>query len=103
MVNQEFIMGIIMHAGNAKSLTMKALKKAEENELEQSNQLVSEADEELNKAHKIQTNLIQAESRGEQTELSLLMVHAQDHLMNAITVRDLAKHVIKLSEKLEAV
>lgn len=102
MDNQEIIMGIIMHGGNAKSLTMKALNKADLGDLEESKKLIDEANEELNKAHKIQTGLIQAETRGERTEISLLMVHAQDHLMNAITVRDLAKEIIKLNEKLTA-
>lgn len=48
------------------------------------------------KAHHYQTELIQAEMRGEKTELSLIMVHGQDHLMNAMTVRDLALQMIEM-------
>lgn len=32
--------------------------------------------------------------------MSLLMVHAQDHLMNAMTVKDLAAEMIDLYEKI---
>jgi cellobiose PTS system EIIA component len=50
----------------------------------------------LNEAHHIQTSLIQQEIRGEKVEISLLMIHAQDHLMNAITMKDLATEVVDL-------
>ncbi|ENA0413451.1 PTS lactose/cellobiose transporter subunit IIA, partial [Listeria monocytogenes] len=36
------------------------------------------------------------EARGEKAEVSLLLVHAQDHLMNAITFKDLAKEIVDL-------
>ena len=44
----------------------------------------------MSQAHRSQTELIQGEARGEEKNLSLLLVHAQDHLMNAITIRDMA-------------
>lgn len=49
------------------------------------------AAEELSKAHHYQTELIQNEAGGEKTEMTLLMVHAQDHLMNAMTVKDMVR------------
>lgn len=94
MVNQEEIMGIIMHGGNAKSLCISAMKKLEKREVEEAKALVSEANLELIEAHKIQTQLIQQEASGDKVEVTLLMVHAQDHLMNAITVRDLVTSII---------
>ncbi|EAG9877164.1 PTS lactose/cellobiose transporter subunit IIA, partial [Listeria monocytogenes] len=50
----------------------------------------------LLEAHHSQTSLIQGEARGEKAEVSLLLVHAQDHLMNAITFKDLAKEIVDL-------
>ena len=32
-------------------------------------------------------------------DITLLMVHAQDHLMNAMTVRDLAQEMIAMYEE----
>ena len=60
---------------------------------------IKEANEALNKAHNFQTSLIQQEASGKGVEISLLMVHAQDHLMNAMTVRDLAQEMISMYEE----
>ncbi|MGV3240694.1 PTS lactose/cellobiose transporter subunit IIA [Streptococcus hyovaginalis] len=44
--------------------------------------------------------MIQGEARGEKFESRLLLIHAQDHLMNAMTVVDMAKEFIELHKKL---
>lgn len=62
---------------------------------------LQEAQEALNEAHKSQTSLIQAEIRGERNEVTLLMVHAQDHLMNAMTIKDMATEFVSLYEKMK--
>ncbi|SDC31331.1 PTS system, cellobiose-specific IIA component [Pelagirhabdus alkalitolerans] len=93
-------MGIIMHGGNARSAAMKAMTEAKRGNMKQAQQLIEESNEALTNAHKIQTDLIQRETKGEGSDVSLLMVHAQDHLMNAMTVRDLALEVIHLNEKI---
>lgn len=97
MDNPEKIMGIIMHGGNARSLAMQAIEAARNTKSGKAELLIKEAKEELTKAHHIQTNFIQAEAKGEKTEISLLMIHAQDHLMNAMTVKDLASEIISLN------
>lgn len=89
------IMGIIMHGGNARSYAMQAMQEARVGNFDASLKLMEASDEALNEAHQIQTNLIQDEVRGESVEISLLMIHAQDHLMNAMTVRDLAVEIIE--------
>ncbi|WP_179123838.1 PTS lactose/cellobiose transporter subunit IIA [Paraliobacillus ryukyuensis] len=101
MDNEEVIMGIIVHGGNARSYAMRAMSAAKNLDFEEADQLVESANEELNKAHRIQTDLIQAESRGDKTEVSLLMVHAQDHLMNAMSVRDVSLEIIDLNKKIK--
>jgi len=97
---QQKILGIILHGGNARSSAMEAIGFAKKGDIETAKKCMKEAYEELSKAHKIQTQLIQDEAAGERTEISLLMIHAQDHLMNALTVKDLAKEFIDLYEKL---
>ncbi|PNB38374.1 PTS lactose/cellobiose transporter subunit IIA, partial [Pseudomonas sp. GW456-E7] len=67
---------------------------------EEAQKKLQDAAEELSKAHHYQTELIQNEAGGEKTEMTLLMVHAQDHLMNAMTVKDLAAEIIELYEKI---
>ncbi len=60
---------------------------------------LQEAAKELTEAHHYQTELIQNEAGGEKTDMTLLMVHAQDHLMNAMTVKDLAAELVEIYEK----
>jgi PTS system cellobiose-specific IIA component len=51
---------------------------------------LEEADKELNQAHKFQTKLIQGEASGDTYDIPVILVHTQDHLMTAMTVKDLA-------------
>lgn len=76
------------------------LPAAKSGDAEEARKKLQDAAEELSKAHHYQTELIQNEAGGEKTEMTLLMVHAQDHLMNAMTVKDLAAEIIELYEKI---
>lgn len=79
---------------------MEAIAAAKSGDAEEARKKLHDAAEELTKAHHYQTELIQNEAGGEKTEMTLLMVHAQDHLMNAMTVKDLAAEFIALYEKI---
>src|SRR4051812_49233897 len=92
-------MGLIMHSGNAKSYGMEAIQAAKEGNFKKAGQRLEEANEELVKAHHAQTGLLTQEASGGKFEVTLLMVHAQDHLMNAITFLDLAKELIDVYKK----
>lgn len=96
MEMEQVIMGIIMHSGDAKSDAMEAIQNAKANKMEKAEQLLEKAEKELLEAHSKQTGLIQNEARGEKTELSLLLVHAQDHLMTTTTFKDLAREFVEL-------
>lgn len=95
------IFEIISQGGNAKGLAYEALKAAENGDYEKADELLKEADKCLLEVHNIQTELIQAEARGENTKVSLLFVHAQDHLMTAIEAKSLIEHIIKLHKKID--
>lgn len=95
------IFTIISHGGNAKSLAYEALTAAEDNNFEKASTLMKEAEEELNKAHSMQTSLIQSEINGTAFEKSLLMIHAQDHLMTAISEKSLIERMITMHQKME--
>lgn len=89
------VMQIIVNGGDARANALKAIRCARKGYIEESDNLMNLAKESLSKAHETQTKLIQAEARGESSKLTLLMVHAQDHLMNAMTVKDLAIELIE--------
>ena len=61
---------------------------------------MKESDQSLNEAHNSQTGMLTKEAQGDHTKVTLLVVHSQDHLMNAITFRDLAGEMVDLYEKL---
>lgn len=91
---------LILHSGNARSSIMEAMFLAREGKIEEAKEKVEAAKLDLNEAHRTQTTLIQAEARGEKKDVTILMVHAQDHLMTSITVKELAEEIIFLHEKM---
>jgi cellobiose PTS system EIIA component len=98
MISEQTIFQIILHGGNGKSSSMEAIAAAKEGDFVEANKKLKQASEALNEAHHVQTQMIQNEVNGAKSEVSLLMVHAQDHLMNALTVRDLATVIVDLYE-----
>jgi len=93
------IMDIIVNGGDARSSCLKAVRFARKGQLEEANELIKRAEKNLEKAHNVQTALIQAELRGEKNEISLLMVHAQDHLMTSLLARELSEEIIHLYQR----
>lgn len=92
----EVIMNIIINAGNAKSDAIGAIRDAKKFDFESAEDKLESAKEAELLAHDAQTKLLAKESGGEKLELNLLMIHAQDHLMNCITFNDLAREIIDL-------
>ena len=95
------IINIINYSGEARSFCMEAIGHAKGGEYEKAKKSIEEANNKLSEAHKNQTLLIQEEARGEEKPISLLLIHAQDHLMNAITVRDMANEFIELYQVIQ--
>lgn len=94
---EQIIMELVVNGGNAKSLAMKAITAAQEKKYELAAKNIEECNEALNNAHRFQTEMLHAEAgEGDQIPVSLIMVHGQDHLMNAITIRDLAIQMIEM-------
>lgn len=96
---EEISFQIILNGGNARSLAAEAINFAKAGEFDKAEQKIEEANEAMIIAHRFQTDLIQGEARGEKVEIRLIFIHAQDHLMNAMTVIDLAKEIIELYKK----
>ncbi|MBD8522181.1 PTS lactose/cellobiose transporter subunit IIA [Lysinibacillus fusiformis] len=97
----ESIMGLIVHSGHTKSECMEALQLAKKGQIDAAKEKIKLANKALIEAHHSQTGLISQEARGEKVEVSMLLIHAQDHLMNAITFRDLAQEMIELYERIK--
>lgn len=97
---ETIVFEIICHGGNAKGLVYEAIACSQKGEFDKAEQLLKEADEELVQAHQIQTNLIQEEAAGKHHEVSVLFVHAQDHLMTSAEVRSLAENLISMNKRI---
>jgi PTS system cellobiose-specific IIA component len=95
---EEISFNIISLAGDARSMCMEAIQKARKSKINEAYELLEQANAQLNNAHKFQTQLIQAEANGDAFNVNVLLVHSQDHLMNAITLKDMSYEVVYLHE-----
>ena len=85
MIDQEeAVMEIIVNAGQSRSLCFEALRAARQGEIEQARVLLHEADTFTRQAHKMQTRLIEQDAGEGRQPMTLIMVHAQDHLMTSM-------------------
>lgn len=96
------IMQLITYAGDARSLAMQAIRSARKGKFDEADAMIVESIEKMNEAHKFQTELIFSETNGNPVPISLLMIHAQDHVMNAMSVKDLAVEMIEMMKEAKA-
>ena len=99
---EEIIMNLIMYSGEARSYAMEAMELAKNNKVAEAKELIQKSAEQLGEAHHSQTTLIQNEAAGKRAELSLLLVHAQDHLMTSMVVKDLGNEIIDIYERINS-
>ncbi len=97
----EMVMELIMHGGDAKSSAMEAIHAAKQGDFDEATNKLADSEDAIDKAHKSQTKLLTKEASGDTIELSLLMIHGQDHLMTAVTMKDLASEIIDVYRKLD--
>ncbi|MBP2100159.1 PTS lactose/cellobiose transporter subunit IIA [Enterococcus rivorum] len=90
---------VVAFAGEARSKLMDALNEAEKGQFEVADRLVEEAHSSLMEAHKSQTQMLAAEASGESIEVGFIMVHAQDHLMTTMLLKDTIKHLFNIYKK----
>ncbi len=90
---------VILFAGNARDLVAKALNAAYDDDFVAAKNFIAKAEEEVRSAHRIQTEIIQSEARGESVNLSLLLTHAQDTLMVSLSEINMAKQMLRMYQK----
>ncbi|MEI2264904.1 PTS lactose/cellobiose transporter subunit IIA [Erwinia sp. CGal63] len=95
------VMELIIHAGEARSASMQALQAARKQRWEESEAALQEATQAAREAHRIQTALIGADEGCGKIPVSLILVHAQDHLMNAMLCRELVEEIILLHREVQ--
>ena len=96
---EEAVMEIIVNAGQSRSLCFEALHAARQGNLDEAKSLLREADGYARQAHKMQTKLIEQDAGEGRQLMTLIMVHAQDHLMNSLLARELSEEIIHLYQR----
>ena len=97
---ETIITELVVNGGNGRSKALEAVRAARNNEIERAEELLKESNDAIAKAHECQTSMLQKslnfESGQGETGVNLLVVHGQDHLMDAMVVRDLAVEMIEM-------
>ena len=96
---EEAVMEIIVNAGQSRSLCFEALHAARQGNIDEAKSLLREADGFARQAHKMQTKLIEQDAGEARQPMTLIMVHAQDHLMNSLLARELSEEIIHLYQR----
>lgn len=96
---QSIAFQLIAYAGDAVDHYYKAIAQARAGDSIAYARETKQAEEELKKAHRAQTELLTAEINQQDIPFSILMTHAQDHLTIAIMTQRMAKEFCNLYEE----
>ncbi|WP_152975177.1 PTS lactose/cellobiose transporter subunit IIA [Youngiibacter fragilis] len=100
-VLEELIMQIIIDSGDVRYHAYEALTLANEGKFEEARESIKRANEAMEKAHEAQTSVLFKEANGEKVEISALFVHSQDHLMTAISEKNLIAQLIEMRKSIQ--
>lgn len=98
---EQVVMEIIVNAGEARSLCFEALQLARKGKLDDARAKVKLSRDCINQAHLTQTQLIERDQGEGKVPMTLVMVHAQDHLMTTIVVQELAVEMLELHSRVD--
>ncbi|HFI0043359.1 TPA: PTS cellobiose transporter subunit IIA [Streptococcus suis] len=91
--------GIILSSGNARSVIHEAFAAMREGDYDKAEELLEAANAGMLEAHHSQTGLLQEYASGTEVKVEIIMVHAQDHLMTTMTLREVALEMLALYRK----
>ncbi|MGN1344013.1 MAG: PTS lactose/cellobiose transporter subunit IIA [Traorella sp.] len=91
-------MQVIMNACKGRDKVDEAIELMAKNEFEEAKALLKEAEEDILQAHVAQTKVIQGQAAGDDTEYSLLFIHAQDTIMTSNSELRIAQHILPVFE-----
>lgn len=93
---------LITRAGDGRTEAYEALRAAKAADFAGAAEHLAAAERALGEAHTVQTRMLAGEAQGVGMTPSLLLVHAQDQLMTAISERGLIAELIALYQRLES-
>ncbi|MEQ4694244.1 PTS N,N'-diacetylchitobiose transporter subunit IIA [Providencia manganoxydans] len=99
---EEIVMGLIINSGKARSFAYKALEQAKKGQYLEAAELMEQSKLALSDAHKVQTKMIETDMGEGKIKVSLILAHAQDHLMNTMLAKELVTEFIELYKKINS-
>ncbi|CAH8189078.1 MULTISPECIES: PTS lactose/cellobiose transporter subunit IIA [Vibrio] len=97
---EEEVMALIIAAGEGRSCAMEALQHAKKGDFATAEASLEASRAAFNNAHEVQTRLIGMDEGEGKLKITLVMVHAQDHLMTGMLCRELVEELIEIHKKL---
>ena len=91
---------IIAQVGAAKSCYVEAMNLARENKFDEANAIIEEGNQSYILAHKEHHDLVTREASGEDININLIFMHAEDQLLNTETLKIMALEMIELNKKI---
>lgn len=92
---------IISSVGMAKSSYVEAMRAASNGDYELCEAKMKEGDLFYSKGHDAHMELLSEEASGNKTELSLILMHAEDQMMGAEITRLMAEENIQLNKRIQ--
>lgn len=93
---QEIAMHIIANSGAARGCVFEAMTKAKEGNFAEAEELLKKGEEYYDGAHTAHRQLLKLDAKGEVEKMTVLLTHAQDHLMNSVLAGELLREIIEL-------
>ncbi len=87
---------LVALAGEARSIYQRILNLAQKGEFKEIPELTKEANDLIIECHQKQTEMLHKEAQGDNSEVTFIMVHGQDHLMTTILLKELTEHILFL-------
>ena len=95
------VMELIINAGESRSCAMQALSAAKKGDWADVDAQLNASFAASKRAHDVQTMLIGMDEGCGKVQVNLVLVHAQDHIMNAMLAREMVQEFIDLYRKLD--
>ena len=96
--DEELVMELLVNAGQARSDAMEAIRCAGQKDWQGATKLMASSESACLQAHKIQTALISQDEGCGKIKVNLILIHAQDHFMSSLAVRDMAQLMVEMYE-----
>mgnify|MGYP001157833089 CR=1 FL=1 len=92
---------MISFNGSARSCFIEAIAAAKEGDFDRAESLMAEGEEQFIEGHRVHAQLIQQEAQEGNTEINLLLVHAEDQMMSAEILKILSAELIEIHKRIQ--